>query len=159
MNLLVRMFYVWLISFKKPKLPIGKATSSLRLMTFPNDLDVNLHVNNGRFLTLCDLSRVDLFIRSDLLKVMQQEKWMPVIVEHTMQYKKSLKAFVIFDIIMELHDWDEKSFHMTHKFLVGDKVIAEGTSKGVIRSKTGGVNPTLVLEKLHEYRTKNNITV
>ena len=35
-----------------------------------NDLDINFHMNNGRYMTICDLTRVDLFVRSGLGKLM-----------------------------------------------------------------------------------------
>lgn len=63
-----------------------------------------------------------------------------------MKYKKALKVFQKYDIKMEVTGWDEKSFKMLHTFLVGDRVVAEGTSLGVIVSKTGVVPPTEVMK-------------
>jgi acyl-CoA thioesterase FadM len=146
MNLLCRLFYVLIASFFRPRLAIGPSTSTLSLLTFPNDLDINLHVNNGRYLTLCDLSRVDMFIRSGLAKVMLQRGWMPMISEHTMTYRKPLGVFTRFQASMELTHWDEKFFFMTHRFTIGDKLIAEGTSKGVLRGKHGVIAPKDVIE-------------
>lgn len=155
MNLIFRMLYVWLISLSRPRLPIGKTRSELRLITLPNDLDVNMHVNNGRYLTLCDLNRVDLFIRTGLLAVMRKEKWAPIISEHTMQYKKPLKVFKKFDAILELTHWDEKTFYMTHRFMIKDKLIAEGTSKGVILSRNGVIPPATVIQRVERYKETN----
>ncbi len=115
-------------------------------MTFPNDLDINMHVNNGRFLTIFDLNRVDLFLRTGLAKTMLRQKWRPIVAEHTMSYKKPLKLFETFTVVLELTDWDEKYFYMTHTFSNSERLIAEGTSKGLILAKTGPVPPTLVIE-------------
>lgn len=79
MNLFLRLFYVLAASFFRPRLPAGQATSELTLLTLPNDQNINMHVNNGRYLTLCDLNRVDLFIRSGLARVMLKRGWMPII--------------------------------------------------------------------------------
>ncbi|WP_295762855.1 hypothetical protein [Undibacterium sp.] len=46
---------------------------------------------------------------------------------------------------MELTHWDEKFFFMTHRFSIGDKLIAEGTSKGVLRGKNGVIAPQEVI--------------
>ncbi|MDC0434241.1 thioesterase family protein [bacterium] len=35
-------------------------------IVLPNDLDLTMHMNNGRYLTICDFNRVDLFVRSGL---------------------------------------------------------------------------------------------
>lgn len=145
MNLFLRLFYVLIASFFRPRLAIGNAVSDIQLMTFPNDLDINLHVNNGRYLTLCDLNRVDLFIRTGLARVMIKQGWMPIIAEHTMVYRKSLGAFRKFQAKLEVTHWDEKYFFMQHCFSVDGKIIAEGTSKGVVKGKQGVVPPDTVV--------------
>lgn len=148
MNLFIRLFYVLITTLFRPRLPVGPAISELALMTMPNDLDINLHVNNGRYLTLCDLNRVDLFIRSGLARLMVKHGWMPVIAEHTMKYRKELGVFRRFKATMELTHWDERHFFMTHRFTIGDKLIAEGTSKGLLVGKQGVVAPHVVIAAL-----------
>lgn len=148
MNLIFRMLSLLVASLFKPQLPVSKPFNSLSLRVLPNDIDINLHMNNGRYLTICDLTRVDMFIRSGLAKTMLNEKWMPVISEHTMKYKKSLKLFQKYEVKMEVTGWDDKSFHMLHTFLVGDRVVAEGTSRGVIVSRTGVIPPPEVMNKV-----------
>lgn len=145
MNLVFRMLYVLLLSLFRERLPIGPVESRLRLRTLPNDLDVNLHMNNGRYLTICDLNRVDLFIRTGLLKVMLKQKWMPMVADHTMTYKKPLKVLERFDVALAVTHWDKKFFYMTHTFTAGGRVVAEGTSKAVVRSRDGVVKPDEVL--------------
>ena len=141
MSLIFRMIWLLLTSLFKPRLPHIKPVNELHLMVLPNDLDINMHMNNGRYLTICDLSRVDMFIRSGLAKTMLKEKWMPIITEHTMVYKKALKPFQRYTVRMDVTGWDERSFDMVHSFIVGDRVVAEGTSKGIIYSKQEGVIP------------------
>ena len=150
MNLIFRMFSLLIASFFKPPLPIERPENALTLRVLPNDIDINMHMNNGRYLTICDLTRVDMFIRTGLAKTMLAEKWIPVISEHTMKYKKPLKLFQQYEIKMEIVDWNEKSFHMLHTFIVNDRVIAEGTSSGVIISKTGVIPPVDVMKKVSE---------
>ena len=152
MNLIFRMLWVWLLSFWREALPVGPAESRLRLMTLPNDLDINLHMNNGRYLTIADLSRVDLFIRTGLVRAMRKERWAPIVTEHTMVYKRSLRLFQRFDAVMQLTHWDERSFYMKHQFIMKDRVVAEGTSRGVILGKDGVVAPERVLARLREMR-------
>lgn len=139
MNLIFRLIYVLILSWFRERLHMGKTQSHLSLRVLPNDLDINLHMNNGRYLTICDLNRVDLFIRSGLMRVMLKRKWIPIIAEHTMVYKKPLGLFERFDSTLEVTHWDEKYFYMTHVFSNTQRVIAEGTSKGVIWARGGGV--------------------
>jgi acyl-CoA thioesterase FadM len=152
MNLFFRMLYVLALSLFRERLPVGPAESRLRLRTLPNDLDLNLHMNNGRYLTICDLTRIDMFIRSGLLKVMLKKKWAPIIADHTMTYKRPLRLFERFDVALALTHWDEKFFYMTHTFTVGDRVVATGTSKGVLRSREGVVAPEAVIAEMERLR-------
>jgi len=145
MNLIFRLAYIFILAFFRDRLPAGKSASSLQLRVLPNDLDINLHMNNGRYLTICDLNRVDLFIRTGLLKSMLKRNWAPVIAEHTMTYRKPLRCFAGFDVIMTLDSWDGKYFYMTHIFRRGEIIVAEGTSRGCVRSKAGVVPPAEVL--------------
>jgi acyl-CoA thioesterase FadM len=113
-------------------------------------------MNNGRYLTICDLTRVDMFIRTGLARTMINEKWMPMITEHTMKYKKALKLFQKYEIEMELKGWNDRSFQMPHTVLVGNRVIAEGTSLGVIVGKSGVIPPIDVMAKIIECNNNQN---
>lgn len=151
MNLIFRMFVLWMTSLFKARLPVEYPENILRLMVLPNDIDINLHMNNGRYLTICDLTRVDMFIRTGLATTMLREKWRPVISEHTMKYKRGLKLFQRYQVYMKVSHWDEKVFHMQHRFMVKGRVVAEGTSKGVIISKHGVVTPAEVMRHVHQH--------
>ena len=156
MNLILRMITLLIASFFKSKLPVEKPRNSLILRVLPNDIDINLHMNNGRYLTICDLTRIDMFIRTGLAKTMINEKWMPVISEHTMKYKKALTLFQKYEVKMEITGWDERSFQMLHTFIVEDRVVAEGTSLGVIVTKSGVIPPVDVMKKVVERLIKRN---
>ena len=63
MNLYFRMMWTILRSFFKPKIDFSDEIV-LELRIFPNDLDINRHLNNGRYLTILDLGSIDLFLVS-----------------------------------------------------------------------------------------------
>ena len=145
MNLIFRLIYVCVYSLFRERLAVENSQSHLPMMVLPNDLDINLHMNNGRYLTLCDLNRVDLFIRTGLLRTMRKRKWFPVIAEHTMSYKKSLHPFERYTAELEVTHWDDKYFYMTHTFSTAERVVATGTSKGAIRSRSEVIKPAEVI--------------
>lgn len=154
MNLIIRLIYVYVFSLFRERLAIEHSKSRLSLHVLPNDLDINLHMNNGRYLTICDLNRVDLFIRTGLLKAMRKRRWFPVIAEHTMSYKKSLHLFERFDVALEVTHWDDKYFYMTHTFSSNHRVVAAGTSKGAIRSRSAVIKPAEVIAAVEQDRKK-----
>ncbi|WP_199611483.1 acyl-CoA thioesterase [Flocculibacter collagenilyticus] len=159
MNLIFRMIHLLIASFFKPRLPVIKPKNSLDMRVLPNDLDINMHMNNGRYLTICDLSRVDMFIRTGLAKTMYKKGWIPVVAEHTMKYKKPLKLFQKYTVTMEIVEWDEKKFRMQHTFWVKDRVVAEGISLGCVLSKSGVIPPEEVIKTVSERLEEKNASV
>ncbi len=122
----------------------------------PNDLDINLHVNNGRYLTLCDLGRIDLFLRSGLARVMLKEKWFPVVGNVTMTFIKPLHVFNRIRISSTVTHWDEKYFYSTHTIYRGDVVVSTGTSKSLVVSRLSGrVTPDVVIGTVNRALDRN----
>ncbi len=66
MNLFFRLLRLLLTARWRGRLgPLDE--SVLKLRVWPVDLDVNLHMNNGRYLSVMDLGRVDVILRTGLL--------------------------------------------------------------------------------------------
>src|SRR5438552_18715762 len=63
MNLYFRLLITILKALRAPRVTPGD-TVELALRVLPTDLDLNGHMNNGRYLTLVDLGLVTVFIRS-----------------------------------------------------------------------------------------------
>ena len=155
MNLIFRMLYVIIRSLFCERIEAGKLVSELSLRVLPNDIDINFHMNNGRYLTICDLNRVDVFARSGLLKAMFKRNWIPVIAEHTMTYKKPLNIFTRYVVKLEVTHWDEKYFYMKHVFSQGERIMASGASKGCVYARgVGVVKPVDALAAVEQDRLK-----
>ncbi len=158
MNLYLRLLLIYLQAKRATPITLDDLRNELNLTVLPNDLDISLHVNNGRYLTLCDLSRFDLFVRSGLLTVMKQRKWMPLVAYHDMNYKSSLKVFQKFSLEMKITDFDGKYFYSDHKFMRGDKIVAEGVSHSVIRGREGVIPPQDVVDAVLELQKTWNVS-
>ena len=59
----------------------------------PWDIDMFGEMNNGRVLTLYDLGRFDLVIRSGLGLIFKKKKWGLVVAGSTVQYRKRIRMF------------------------------------------------------------------
>lgn len=59
----------------------------------PWDIDMFLEMNNGRVLTLYDIGRFDLSIRTGLAKVLKQQKWGLVVAGSSVRYRRRVKMF------------------------------------------------------------------
>lgn len=153
MNLYFRLLWVVLMARRRKVITEDDLSNEINTTIMPNDLDLNLHVNNGRYMTLCDFNRVDLFVRSGLASIMITNKLAPIVAEHTMTYVKPLKVFNRIKITMQITHWDEKYFYATHTFYRGEKIVAEGTSKSLVVSrKDGRLTPLQVLTMVNEYQ-------
>ena len=156
MNLYFRLIWVVINALRRATITPENLTTSVNVRIMPNDLDVNMHVNNGRYLTLCDLTRVDFFVRSGLAKLMIKNKWSPIISEHTMTYLRPIKVFSKVDIQMEITHFDDKFFYCTHHFYIGKKLMAQGTSKALVISQKGSLTPAYTMDQVALHQSDKN---
>ncbi len=134
MYVFIRLIYTLIVASFRPRIGFfDNAVTTLRV--WPNDLDVNLHVNNGRYLTLMDIGRFDLCWRAGLLQAALKRGWLPVIGTAQIVFKKSLKPFQKFELHTKLFWWDEKWFYLEQTFYSGGELYARALVKGVFRSK------------------------
>ncbi len=89
---LFRFLATSLKALRAPALPPeGVAETQFRCR--PWDLDMFMEMNNGRILTLYDLGRFDLAIRSGLARTLKQQGWGLVVAGSTIRYRKRIKLF------------------------------------------------------------------
>ena len=78
MNLYLRL--LWLLWHMRGMARRGVFDESrLSFRVLPNDLDLNLHMNNGRYLTFMDLGRVHLMVQGGLMAHVRRKRWMSVL--------------------------------------------------------------------------------
>lgn len=105
------------------------ATSHLRFRVLPSDLDLNLHMNNGRYLALMDLGRFELMLRTGLFRKGVQRRWMPVVADIKIRYWRSLKLFQKVDLNTRLVSWDARWFYLEQRFEHEGKLMARALIK------------------------------
>ncbi|MBX2835566.1 MAG: acyl-CoA thioesterase [Gammaproteobacteria bacterium] len=125
MKLYLRLLWLFLTYRWNPAcLALGPCRTSFRVL--PTDLDLLGHVNNGVYLTLMDVARMDLLLRSGLVSQLKPQGWYPVIVGSSMRFRRSLKLWQSFDIHTEVIGWDKKCIFLAQRFIRADEVVAEG---------------------------------
>ncbi len=103
----------------------ANSVGRVRLRTLPTDIDLLLHMNNGRYASLFDLGRFDLMIRTGLWDVMAARKWHAVVASETVTFRKSLNLWQRFTVESRLVGHDERSFYLMHRAVVDGEVYAE----------------------------------
>ena len=135
------------LRFRSPLEALG--TSVLAFRVWPNDLDVNVHMNNGRFLSVMDLGRFDLTFRTGLGRAMLRNRWKPLVGGVTIRYRRSLDPFERYELHTRLLGWDAKWFFLEQRFLKGGRdLAAEGVVRALFRGKGGNVPVAEVLRQM-----------
>lgn len=137
MKLFLRLFWLLITESIRSRCQLtGPVTTALRV--YPNDLDVNGHVNNGVYLTYADLGRTDLMLRSGAFKPILKNGWYPVVIAETIRFKRSLKLFQRFDIKTSVVGWNERDFFLQQQFYRNGTLYAGAAIKARFLSRKGG---------------------
>jgi acyl-CoA thioesterase FadM len=146
-NLLVRLFFVVLQALRGEKLaPLG--TSVITLHVWPTDLDLLLHMNNGRYLSLMDLGRVDLMVRAGFWREARRRGWYPVVASALADYRRPLTVFQRFELRTRVAGWDDRWIFIEQQFVKDGAIAAAATLKTAIRDAAGLVPTADVLAAL-----------
>ena len=117
MNLWFRLLHLIVLSFFRPRLDPTADASCLSFRVWPHDLDVSMHMNNGRYWSLMDLGRVDLLIRSGLWRAIVRNRWAPIVNAAKIRFRRELRLFRRFRIETRIVAWTETFVVMEHRVL------------------------------------------
>jgi acyl-CoA thioesterase FadM len=131
MNLWFRFLWLILATLWRPSLDPRTSTSRLMFRVLPNDLDVNLHMNNGRYLTVMDLGRIDLVLRTGLWRPIWRNGWAPTLNSCVIRYRQELRPFESYRLETKLSAWSESTAVMEQTF-----VIASGPRRGRVAARS-----------------------
>ena len=112
--------------------------SRIRVTTLPTDLDILRHMNNGRYLSLFDLGRWDLLVRTGMAAAMKRHGWYGVVSAATITFRKSLDPWQRFDIESRLIGHDDRAIFLEHRAVVDGEVYARAIIRSRMLKRTGG---------------------
>lgn len=110
------------------------ALTDVSVVTFrvwPQDIDINLHLTNSRYLAFMDLGRTDLLLRSGLWRLMRRGRKGIVVGGAAIRYRHSLAPFERFSLATRLLGWDARWIYTEQVFTGAQGVVA---CKAVTRS-------------------------
>ncbi len=107
MSIWLRFFWVVIAGFFKKPLQAADV-SVLNQRVWPDELDINVHMNNAKYLAVMDLGRTDWIVRSGAWKLMRYEKMSPIVGGAMVRYRRSLKLFQPYLLKTRLLGWDER---------------------------------------------------
>jgi acyl-CoA thioesterase FadM len=137
MNLWLRLIWYVLTTWRRPALDPAQAVSVLEFRCSLLDLDTSFHMNNGRYLQLMDLGRLDFLVRSGLWQAVWRHGWTPIASAVAVRYRRELRPFAKFRLETRLVSWAEASVVMEQVF-----VLTSGPQQGQVAARAlfkGGI--------------------
>jgi acyl-CoA thioesterase FadM len=136
LNLYLRLLLTVLKALRAPRITPGQ-TVELRLCVLPNDLDLNGHMNNGRYLTIVDLGLVTMFVSSGFARLCLKNKWRPMGGGSIVYFRRGLTLFQRYTLRFTLVGWDEYWNYCRFEFVRGKEICATGYVKGAVSRRSG----------------------
>jgi len=106
----------------KGKLDDNLERVNLPLRVMPWDCDLNMHINNGRYLSILDLARTQLYMATGVVSLlMGRDRWGSVVVSAHIVYRRSIDIFVKYEIESRFLARTDKFLIIEHQFIVNGK--------------------------------------
>ena len=140
MNLWLRLLTVFLTALRGARsTPQASLTIDLRIL--PGDIDLNGHVNNGRYLSLLDLGRADFVARTGLFQAGRRHKINGWVAAATIRYRRPLLVGQRIRLTTRLLGWDGRSFFVAHKIESNGDVATLALVRVRVLGPKGPVSP------------------
>ena len=115
----------------------------------PWDLDPWNELNNGRTLTLYDLGRLPLALRTGLLAVLKREGWGLTVAGSVVRYRRRVRLFDRLEMRSRLIGWDRRFLYLEQAMWKPDGDCAShALYRAAITDASGIVAPDRVLAAL-----------
>ncbi len=130
-----------------PALPLlGTHVSTHRC--WPWDLDPWVELNNGRTLTIYDLGRIPLGVRTGLRDVLRANNWGLTVAGNTVRYRRRVRAFDRVTIHSRCIGWDGRFLYIEQSMWKGDECTSHMVIRSAVTSADGIVAPERLLAAL-----------
>ncbi|WP_243854751.1 thioesterase family protein [Canibacter zhoujuaniae] len=146
MHMLPRILFHIFRGRTKSKLGLFDVAKA-RFRVWPTDLDILVHMNNGKYLSVLDSARIEYTIRSGFWDIFKQQGWYTVVGAQTISYRKSLDPFQKFSIETRVIGFDERACYIEQRFLRKGEIYARAYIQARILRKSGG---TVSMQELGE---------
>ena len=155
MNKFFRLLWLMWRARRGPRLaPTDVSRVPFRVL--PNDLDLQNHMNNGVYLSIMDLGRMDLMVRSGVWRELSARGYYPVVVSSTITYRRSLDPWQSYVLESRIIGIDEVAGYMEQRFVRDGEICARAVIKARFLKKSGGIVPIPELAELFGLDPENH---
>jgi acyl-CoA thioesterase FadM len=150
MNLYLRLMLAMFAAWRLPALG-HEETSECRFRVWPHDIDLFGHMNNGRYLQIMDVARMDWMLRTGVINAMRSNRWGAVLGGGVVRFRRSLKPLQAYRVRTRLICWDERWFYHEHTFLNSNgNCVAVGITRAALRGGGDWVATRSVVQAVSE---------
>ncbi|MCU1414044.1 MAG: thioesterase [Microbacteriaceae bacterium] len=127
-----------ILLFLRRRPPIGFTdVGTLTLRVMPTDIDFAGHMNNGFYLSVMDLGRIDLLIRSGVWAKIRKAGISPVMANATITFRRSLQPWQRYTIESRMIGYDEKAVYCEQRMVVDGQIWAQSTQRARFVRRNG----------------------
>jgi acyl-CoA thioesterase FadM len=139
---------IWLHRNAPPLPLLGTHVSWHRCM--PWDLDPWIELNNGRTLTLFDLGRIPLSLRTGLRAALRREGWGMTVAGSTVRYRRRIAMFDRVEMRSRCIGWDNRFLYTEQSLWRGADCTTQVVIRSAVTSAQGIVAPARVVAAMGE---------
>ena len=149
MNLYLRLILTWLRNRRSDARHYLHVARS-RFRVLPHDLDAFGHMNNGRYLQIMDVARVEWMMQTGVAGEIRRQGWAPLLGGGAMRFRHSLRFLQRYEVRTRLLGWDERWFYLEHTFVHARmRSVAVGITRAGLRRNGQWVPATEVAEAVY----------
>ena len=118
--------------------PVLNAAEPLtsRFRVLPHDIDINLHLNNGRYMQIIDVNRMEYLLRIGVIDIVRKQRWKPILGSATIQFRRELRLWDEALASTRLIGWDDRWTYLEHRIDTPDgKPVAIAMARAGFRQK------------------------
>ncbi len=125
------------------------ATHHSRHICWPWDLDMWRELNNGRTLSIYDLGRIPLAIRTGLVPALAREGWGLTVAGSVLRYRRRVRGFDKLQMRSRLIGWDARFMYLEQAmFRPSGDCTSHAIFRTAVTDRNGIVAPERVLAAL-----------
>jgi len=120
----------------------------ITLRVLPQDIDLFMELNNGRYVTLLDLGRFSYGAKVNMSRFLKKNNWSLTIVGTYNEYRHRLRLFQKFVLETKIIGYDENWFYFFQKIQRNGKTHMASVVKFSYTSRSGLVIPKDVIKAM-----------
>lgn len=132
---------------RQSRLALGETHISQHII-WPWDIDLWMELNNGRALTLFDLGRMGMFVRSGFFAAARGNRWAGTVAGSSVRYRRRLRAFDRVEMRSRFIGWDARFFYAEQGIWRGGECCVHALLRHAVTGAAGIVSPADVAHAL-----------